>query len=88
MLLAGLIIAIVVGTVVRVAVTAPNAKCAATKSRKFIGANLISSATGRRWFEIGCQACSSSSNTLASFRSSVSKPSVNQPYSGVNSIAG
>ena len=30
-------------------------------------------------FEIGCQACSSSSSTLASFRSSVSKPSVNQP---------
>jgi hypothetical protein len=53
--------------------------CIATNSRKFIGANLISSATGRRWFEIGCQACSSSSNALASFRSSVSKPSVNQP---------
>ena len=30
-------------------------------------------------FEIGCQACSSSSNAFASFRSSVSKPSVNQP---------
>jgi hypothetical protein len=30
-------------------------------------------------FEIGCQACSSSSSALASFRSSVSKPSVNQP---------
>ena len=29
-------------------------------------------------FEIGCQACSSSSNTFASFRSRVSKPSVNQ----------
>ena len=29
--------------------------------------------------ETGCQACSSSSNVLASFRSSVSKPSVNQP---------
>ena len=27
----------------------------------------------------GCQACSSSSKALASFRSSVSKPSVNQP---------
>ncbi len=31
------------------------------------------------WFEIGCQACSSSSSDLASFRSSVSKPSMNQP---------
>jgi FixJ family two-component response regulator len=30
-------------------------------------------------FEISYQACSSSSNVLASFRSSVSKPSVNQP---------
>ena len=30
-------------------------------------------------FEIGCQACSSSSSALASFKSSVSKPSVNQP---------
>jgi hypothetical protein len=30
-------------------------------------------------FEIGCQACSSSSSAFASFRSSVSKPSVNQP---------
>ena len=30
-------------------------------------------------FEIGGQACSSSSRALASFRSSVSKPSVNQP---------
>jgi hypothetical protein len=29
-------------------------------------------------FEIGCQACKSSSSVLASFRSSVSKPSVNQ----------
>jgi hypothetical protein len=29
-----------------------------------------------------CQACSSSSKTLASFKSRVSKPSVNQPYSG------
>jgi hypothetical protein len=57
----------------------PTDSCIATNSRKFIGANLISSATGRRWFEIGCQACSSSSNALASFRSSVSKPSVNRP---------
>ena len=30
-------------------------------------------------FEIGCQACTSSSSALASFRSSVSKPSLNQP---------
>ena len=30
-------------------------------------------------FEIGCQACSSSKSALASFKSSVSKPSVNQP---------
>ena len=30
-------------------------------------------------FESRCQACSSSSNAFASFRSSVSKPSVNQP---------
>jgi hypothetical protein len=30
-------------------------------------------------FEIGCQACSSSSSALASFKESVSKPSVNQP---------
>jgi hypothetical protein len=30
-------------------------------------------------FEIGCQACSSSSSALASFKSSVSNPSVNQP---------
>jgi len=29
-------------------------------------------------FEIGCQACSSSSSALASFKESVSKPSVNQ----------
>jgi hypothetical protein len=29
-------------------------------------------------FEIGCQECSSSSSAFASFRSSVSKPSVNQ----------
>ena len=35
--------------------------------------------TGPRWFEIGSQACSSSSNSLASLRSRVSKPSVNQP---------
>jgi MFS family permease len=33
----------------------------------------------RGCFEIGCQECSSSSNALASFRSRVSKPSVNQP---------
>ena len=33
----------------------------------------------RGGFEIGCQACSSSSKALASFRSSVSKLSVNQP---------
>ena len=33
----------------------------------------------RGHFEIGYQACSSSSKTFASFRSSVSKPSVNQP---------
>src|SRR6202795_2679339 len=26
--------------------------CIATNSRKFIGANLIASATGRRWFEM------------------------------------
>src|SRR6185295_14483966 len=43
---------------------------------------LISSAKGRSWFEIGSQACSSSSNALACFKSSVSKPSVNQPYTG------
>ena len=36
-------------------------------------------ATNRAIFEFGCQACSSSSSALASFRSSVSKPSVNQP---------
>jgi hypothetical protein len=30
-------------------------------------------------FEIGCQACSSSNSALACFKSSVSKPSVNQP---------
>jgi hypothetical protein len=30
-------------------------------------------------FKIGCQACSSPSRALASFRSSVSKPSVNRP---------
>jgi hypothetical protein len=30
-------------------------------------------------FEISCQACSSSSKSLASFKSRVSKPSVNQP---------
>jgi hypothetical protein len=30
-------------------------------------------------FEIGDQACSSSSSALASFKSSVSNPSVNQP---------
>jgi hypothetical protein len=30
-------------------------------------------------FEIACQAASSSSSALASFKSSVSKPSVNQP---------
>jgi UvrD-like helicase C-terminal domain len=30
-------------------------------------------------FEIGCQAAPSSSSAFASFRSSVSKPSVNQP---------
>jgi hypothetical protein len=30
-------------------------------------------------FEIGCQACSSSSSAFAFFRSPVSKPSVNQP---------
>jgi len=30
-------------------------------------------------FEISCQACSSSSKTLASFKSRVWKPSVNQP---------
>src|SRR5262249_1319017 len=33
----------------------------------------------RGGFEISCQACSSSSKALASFRSCVSKPSVNQP---------
>src|SRR5262249_33053010 len=33
----------------------------------------------RGGFEISCQACSSSSKTLASFKSRVSKPSVNQP---------
>ena len=33
----------------------------------------------RGGFEISCQACSSSSKALASFRSRVSKPSVNQP---------
>src|SRR5262249_1749591 len=36
-------------------------------------------------FEIGCQACSSSSSALASFKSSMSKPSVNQPYTGASS---
>jgi hypothetical protein len=56
--------------------------CTTTDSRKFICVNLISSSTGRRWFEIGSQACSSSSNALACFKSSVSKPSVNQPYTG------
>ncbi len=33
----------------------------------------------RGGFEISCQACSSSIKTLASFKSRVSKPSVNQP---------
>ena len=33
----------------------------------------------RGCFEIGCQSCNSSSSALASFKSSVSKPSVNQP---------
>ena len=33
----------------------------------------------RDCFEIGCQACNSSNSAFASFRSSVSKPSVNQP---------
>ncbi len=33
----------------------------------------------RGGFEISCQACSSSSKTLASFKSRVWKPSVNQP---------
>jgi hypothetical protein len=37
------------------------------------------SARLRGRFEIGCQACSSSSKASASFKSSVSKPSVNQP---------
>ena len=41
--------------------------------------NLTSIAIGHRRSKIGSQACSSSSNVLASFRSSVSKPSVNQP---------
>jgi hypothetical protein len=35
--------------------------------------------TLRARFEIGCQACSSPSRALASFKSRVSKPSVNQP---------
>ena len=48
-------------------------------SSELMRCNKFANATGRRWFEIGCQACSSSSNALASFRSSVSKPSVNQP---------
>jgi hypothetical protein len=33
----------------------------------------------RGGFEISCQACSLSSKALASFKSRVSKPSVNQP---------
>jgi hypothetical protein len=48
---------------------------------------IISSICHRRYchralrdrFGIGCQACSSSSNAFASFRSRVSNPSVNQP---------
>jgi len=36
-------------------------------------------------FEIGCQACSSSSCAFASFRSIVSRPCVNQPNTGASS---
>jgi hypothetical protein len=40
---------------------------------------LVAHADLRGRFEIACQACSSSSNALASFRSNVSNPSVNHP---------
>ena len=45
----------------------------ACRGRRGIGAGL------RARFEIRCQAFSASSNALPSFRSCVSKPSVNQP---------
>ena len=37
-------------------------------------------------FEISCQACSSSSKAFASFKSRVSKPSVNQPEIGARRL--
>ena len=45
-------------------------------------------ATKSGGFEIGCQACSSPSSASAAFNSSVSKPSVNQPYTEASSFAG
>jgi hypothetical protein len=42
-----------------------------------IHANIRAVLRGR--FEIGCQACSSSSSALASLRSRVSNPSVDRP---------
>src|SRR5215470_11499710 len=40
----------------------------------------------RGGFEISCQACSSSSKAFASFKSRVSKPSVNQPEIGARRL--
>jgi hypothetical protein len=64
------------------------AHCHWTQSRKrglfFIDLEDAAVTAGplRGGFEISCQACSSSSKSLASFKSRVSKPSVNQPKSG------
>jgi hypothetical protein len=48
-------------------------------ARGLESAPLCRQSTIRGRFETGCQACSSSSNALASFRSTVSMPSMNQP---------
>jgi hypothetical protein len=61
---------------------AVNPKCGA-KSKADISRFRRRDLRGR--FEIRCQACSASSNVLASFRSRVSNPSVNQPYTGASS---
>ena len=45
------------------------------------------SSRNRGRFEIGSQACGSWSSALASFRSSVSKPSVNQPWTEARDFA-
>ena len=49
------------------------------RNRSQAEAQLSSRSVLRGRFEIGSQACSPSSKTLACFRSSVSKPSVKQP---------